>query len=263
MKLKNDNYYSNEADKEYMSVSQFKNFAGSYGLVGCEEKAMKKLRGEWVDKTTDALLVGSYVDSYFEGTLDDFKERNPQIFLKNGNLSAKFKKAEEIITRIERDEYFMKFMNGEKQVIVTGEICGAKWKGKLDVLIKDTAIVDLKVMADVKSKWVRDLGYLDFIRYWGYDIQAAVYQELVRQQTGKKLPFYFAVATKEEETDLYIIQATQNMIDEAMRTVERYMPRILDVKNGKVEPERCEQCNCCKHSKVLTKPITVEELMYL
>ena len=51
-----------------------------------------------------------------------------------------------IIARIERDEYFMKYMSGQKQVIMTGELFGAKWKIKIDSYIPDVAIVDLKVM---------------------------------------------------------------------------------------------------------------------
>ena len=58
-----------------MSVSQFKSFAGTDGKLACEAEAMAELRGEWEMKKTTALMVGSYVDSYFEGTLDDFKKR--------------------------------------------------------------------------------------------------------------------------------------------------------------------------------------------
>ena len=43
---------------------------------------MAKLRGEYQEEKTTALLVGSYVDSYFEGTLDKFKLENPEIFTK-------------------------------------------------------------------------------------------------------------------------------------------------------------------------------------
>lgn len=73
---------------------------------------------------------------------------------------------------------------------MTGELFGAKWKIKMDSYIPGVAIVDLKVMASITDlKWVKDIGYLDFVRYWGYDIQGAVYQEIVRQNTGEKLPF--------------------------------------------------------------------------
>ena len=84
----------------------------------------------------------------------------------------------------------MKFMSGKKQVIMTGELFGTKWKVKMDSYIPDIAIVDLKVMASItKLEWVRDIGYLDFVRYWGYDIQGAIYQEIVRQNTGRSYRF--------------------------------------------------------------------------
>ena len=225
-----ENYYSQEANKHYMSVSQFKDFAGTFGKMRCEFYAMEKLKGKWTDQKTLPLMVGSYVDSYFEGTLDTFKEENPEIFATEGALKAPYKKAEEIILRIERDEYFMRFLSGEKQRIMTCNLFGCNWKIKMDSYIPGVAIVDLKVMASItKPHWIRDFGYMDFIRYWGYDIQGAVYQEVVYQNTGQRLPFYIAVATKEDEPDIRIIQVTQPYLDEALNTVESNMSRILDV----------------------------------
>ena len=45
--LTSENYYSDIANYEYMSVSQFKDFAGTYGKLGCEEGAMAKIRGRY------------------------------------------------------------------------------------------------------------------------------------------------------------------------------------------------------------------------
>lgn len=42
--------------------------------------------------------------------------------------------------------------------------------------------------------------------------------------------------------------------------VEMNMPRILRVKNGEVEPDRCELCDCCRHNRVLKKPISIMDL---
>lgn len=261
MNLTTGNYYGAEANREYMSVSQFKDFAGTYGKMACEFYALEKMEGRWEDEKSTALMVGSYVDSYFEGTLDEFKKENPGLFKKDGGLKADYLKADEIIKRIERDEYFMKYMSGQKQVIMTGELFGSKWKIKMDSYIPGVAIVDLKVMASItKLEWVRDLGYLDFVRYWGYDIQGAVYQEIVRQNTGKKLPFYIAAATKEKAPDIRIIQITQNYLDEALSMVEANMPRIIRVKNGEEEPDRCELCDCCRDTRVLTEPISIDTL---
>ncbi len=122
MVLTAENYYSQKANEEYMSVSQFKDFCGTYGKMPCEFTAMEKLKGRWEEPKSKALMVGSYVDSYFEGTLYTFKKKNPDLFKRDGSLKAEFVKADEIIQRIERDSYFMKFMSGQKQVIMTGEL---------------------------------------------------------------------------------------------------------------------------------------------
>lgn len=145
---------------------------------------------------------------------------------------------------------------------MTGELFGTKWKIKMDSYLEDVAIVDLKIMRSITElKWVKDIGYLDFVRYWGYDIQGAIYQEIVRQNTGKKLPFYIAAATKEDEPDIRIIQITQNYLDEAMNSVESHIKRVLEVKNGESIPDRCELCDCCRHNRILTHPISIEDLV--
>ena len=262
MRLTEENYYSKEANLEYMSVSQFKDFVGTYGKRACEFEAMEKLFGRWNPPPTTPLLVGSYVDSYVEGTLDSFMERHPEVFTREGELKAPFRKAEEIIARIERDKYFMKYLSGKKQVIMTANIFGCDWKIKMDSYLPGVAIVDLKVMASITdNKWVKDIGYLDFVRYWGYDIQGSVYQKVVELNTGKKLPFYIAAATKENEPDIRIIHITQNYLDEALALVEANIKRVLEVKNGEALPDRCDACDCCKHNRVLKAPISILDLV--
>jgi len=262
MVLTAENYYSKEANEKYMSVSQYKDFAGTYGKMACEFSAIEKLEERWTQKKTTPLLVGSYVDSYFEGTLEEFKKANPEIFTQKGELKANYKQAERIIARMERDPLFMQYMSGEKQVIMTGELFGAEWKIKIDSFVRGIAITDLKVMASItKLEWVKDIGYLDFVRYWGYDIQGAIYQEIVYQNTGERPPFYIAAGTKEEEPNIEVIHVTQNYLDEAKHMVEMNMPRILRVKNGEAEPDRCEMCDCCRHTKVLKRPISITNLV--
>lgn len=262
MLLNNENYFSPEADREYLSVSQYKNFMGSLGKPACEAEAMALLNGEWEREKTTALMVGSYVDSHFEGSLDLFKAQNPDIFTKQGGLKADYKKAEEIINRIERDEVFMKYMSGQKQVIMTAEMFGAKWKIKIDSYLEGAAIVDLKVMRELhKAEYTKDYGYMDFIQYWGYDIQGAVYQEVVYQNTGKRLPFFIAAASKEKETDIELIWIPDEHLHEKLIEVEQNTPKILALKSGEVEPIRCGICDYCKHTKVLTKPIHFSELI--
>ena len=121
MILTAENYFSREADEAFLSVSQYKDFCGTYGKTGCEEHALAKLHGEWIENTEDsvALMVGSYVDAHFEGTLDLFKAKHPSIFKKDGSLYSQYNKANIMINRCERDELFMSYMSGQKQVIMT------------------------------------------------------------------------------------------------------------------------------------------------
>ena len=262
LKLTNENYFSQEANREYLSVSQYKDFIGTLGKTACESEAIAKLNGEWETEKTTALMVGSYVDAHFEGSLDLFKAQNPEIFTQKGTLKAEYKKAEEIINRIERDSKFMQFMSGEKQVIMTADLFGTPWKIKIDSYLPDLAIVDLKCMKDItEAFWVRDFGYMDFIQYWGYDIQGAVYQEVVYQNTGKRLPFYIAVADKTKEPNIEIIYIDDKHLREKLLEVESNASKILRLKNGDLEPLRCGTCDYCKHTKVLTKPIHFSELI--
>lgn len=257
-----ENYYTPEANQYYMSVSQYKQFAGTYGKVACEAEAMAVIRGEWEVPMTKAMLIGSYVDRYFEGTLEGFMAEHPEIFRRDGALKAEYEKAERMIGRAERDPLFMKYMSGEKQVIMTAEIFGVPWKIKMDSYLEGLAIVDLKCMASLtRLNWVRDIGYLDFVRYWGYDIQGAIYQEAVYQNTGKRLPFYIAGISKEVVPNIEVIHVQDTYLREALGMVELNMPRVLAVKNGAQSPIRCECCNYCRSSKVLRAPIGLADLV--
>ena len=232
LKLTESNYYSLQSDREYFSVSQFKSF------LRCEAATMAYLRGECQRETTTALLVGSYVDAFFEGTLEQFKAENPQIFKKDGSLKAEFSKAEEIIEKIKSDPLFMKFLSGDKQKIITFKEFGTNWKIKMDSYIKDICIADLKTARDIKG-----------LPKWRYDIQGAVYQRGVEKKTKKKLPFYLAVATKEDIVELGIFQIPQSTLDLALEEVAEAMPHLIEVKEGKIEPTRCEECDYCKRTR--------------
>lgn len=264
MTLTAENYYSQEANQAFISVSQYKDFIGTAGKPGCEAYALAKLHGEWVEnmEDSDALMVGSYVDSYFEGTLDMFKSHHPCMFKKDGSLLAKYIKANEMIARCERDQKFMQYMSGKKQVIMTAEMFGAMWKIKIDSYIEGKAIVDLKTTQQINKVFYHpDTGHLNFLSEWGYYIQGAVYQEVVRLNTGLQLPFFIAAVSKEKVPDIQLIAVEQPLLDEALTEVERNTPKIVQLKNNDFEPIRCEQCDYCKYTKVLTVPIWSSELL--
>lgn len=242
MILTNDNYYSPEANQEYMSVSQYKDFQR------CEAMALASLRGEWERPMTTALMVGSYIDAWFEGTLVEFCRAHPEIFKKNGTLKADFIQAEEIIEFVQKDPMFMRYMSGKKQIILTSEMFGTKWKIKIDSYHPDK-IVDLKVMRSME----RIMGK-SFVEHWGYDLQMAIYAAV----EGHDLATYLAVVTKQDPPDKDIISIPRWRRVELLEEVERNMPHILAVKSGKVPPVRCGVCEYCRATKMLTEPIDFE-----
>lgn len=253
--MDNSNYYSSENAIKFMSASQFK------GFRQCPAKTVAEIYGKYKRKSETALLVGSYVDAYFEGTLNDFKENHPEVFLKTGGLKAEFRKAEECIARATSDEYFMHMMSGEKQKIVTGTIANVEFKGKLDSYIPNEAIVDLKCMKSAEMVWdEKQRKKIHFIEAWGYDIQLAIYQELIYQETKERLRCYIAVVTKEDVPDIQVLEVPQERLDECLMLVETKAEYYQNMKDGYTEPFRCEKCDYCKATKKLTRAIPYTEL---
>lgn len=252
MILTNENYFSAEMQKKYMGVSQYKSFEA------CPACAMAEINSIYKRQMTPALLVGSYIDAHFEGTLDLFKAQHPELFKRDGGLKAEYTKAEEIINRIERDDMFMKYMSGKKQVIMTGNIAGVDIKIKIDSLCSDK-IVDLKIMRDFEPIYKPEQGRLPWYEAWRYDLQGAVYREIYRQNTGEKLPFYLAAATKETVPDIGIWHIGDETLDFELARFAENVPVYDAMKSGAMDAPRCEKCDYCKQTKVLTEAIESED----
>lgn len=241
MKLTEDNYFSQEAEAYYTGSTQIKNF------IKCESEALAKINGEWVEEKSDALIQSSYIDEYFSGTLEKFKSEHPEIFTLKGELRSNYKQLDDIIAQTETDEFFMKYIKGESQVIMTGVISGVPIKIKIDSFHKDKCIVDLKAIKDLKPIWNDELKAKEnFIDYYDYILQGALYQEIVRQNTGEQLPFIIAVLTKEKFSERALLQIPQPLLDEKLVFLENYLPHIKNLKEGKIDPTECEKCDYYK-----------------
>lgn len=254
MKLTQDNYYSQKANQAYFSVSQFKDF------MKCPAMAMAKLSGEYDEEFGRALLLGSYVDEMLTGTRKSqmvfLEENQSELFKKNGDPYADVVQAMETIERIKKQPLMMKHLGGKHQVIMTGEIEGVPFKIRMDSYKEGEFIADLKYMKSLRSPNL----FEPMVKYWGYDIQAAVYQEIVRQNTGKTLPFFFVVATKEQPAHLAVGEISQWNMDEALETVKKSIVHYQKIKTGELPAERCEDygCDFCTTTKVITEPIDTD-----
>ena len=277
MKLTNKNYYGKAANNSFMSVSQFKQFSK------CEAMALAELKGEYERPKSKALLLGSFVDEMLTGTkksqIQFIVENRSEIFQKSSKLSkmdddgliaiatdyftnifdaenkpyAEIVQALETIEKIKKQPLMMKHFKSKHQVIMTGEIAGVPFKIKMDNYKPGEFIADGKYMASLRSPNL----FEPMVKYWGYDIQGAVYQEIVYQNTGERLPFYLDIATKETPTHLAVAEIKQYDLDEALEIVIKNAPRYQAIKNGEIEPERCEEydCNYCTETYIITEPI--------
>lgn len=224
-----------------MSASQFKAFER------CEAAALAELAGEYAPQGSPSICIGSYVDAYFSGTMEAFREENPRIFKRDGSLKAEYHQAEAVVRRIERDPMFMRYLSGEHQKIMTGRIAGVPFKIKMDSYHPGKAIVDLKVMRDFRPVYVHGKGRVPFAEAWGYDIQGAVY----RAVEGSGLPFVLAAATREPEPDIALLVIPGDVLDAALERVEAKAARFAAIKAGTIRAERCGRCDYCKATKVL------------
>lgn len=265
MKVTHSNYFSKKVRSRYMSASTFKNIVGTtVEAKGCPAKEIAKRNG-WepeFKKDQTALLVGSYVDAYFEGTIDEFIYNNQGIISSKGatkgQLKTEFQHALKIIKYIERDNLFMSAMSGEKQKIVQGSIDGIDYIGKLDVCF-DSQIVDLKVMKDMSSQYIEGIGKVNFIKAWGYDIQLAIYQELEYQMTGVRKECMIACCTKQKPPQKAIISIPQDVLDEALGYVKFQSDVIREFISGKYT-ERCEKCDYCLETKNIDRITSYYEM---
>ena len=250
-KLNADNYYQHSG---YFSVSLFKSFQK------CPACAMATMRGEWKPEKSKALILGSFVDEALTGTEESMRhfllKNEKDIYKKGGGKYAEFVQAEEAIEAIKKQPLMMHYLNGEHQRIMTGEIEGVPFKIKMDSYKPGQYIADLKYMKSLRSPNM----FEPMVKYWGYDIQAACYQEIVRQNTGKTLPFLFVVATKETPCHLGVGEISQYNMDDALEVVRKNIKRYQAMRNGEIEADRCEDYNCdyCTTTKVITQAIDTD-----
>ena len=261
-------YYGTDANMRYMSASQMKSFLGTPGIGACEERSVMEAQGRWTRPESKALAIGSYIDVMLTGTEEEqhaFRESHPEMISSRGptkgQLKAEYKVADAMIARAFEDAdnggIFMRSLVGERQKVVTGEIHGHAFKGRIDVL-GDGFITDLKTVENVNKRYYNE-GYWDFIGWWGYDLQGAIYQELVYQETGNRLPFFIAALSKQVPCDIDLIQIPQDRLDEAMsRMTQSSLDRIAALKNGEESPKRCGRCDWCRSTKVIKKPRILE-----
>lgn len=241
-------------NQKYMGVSQFKGFLPRYG--GCEAMAVAKL-DDWAEEPNDAFLLGGYVHAWNSGDLPEFMAENPGLFKKDGSLYAKFAIGDDLINTLRDDPLIEKAREGQKEVIMTGELFGMPWKTMIDIYNpKLKVITDLKTCREIrKTYWNEEMRErLNFILHWGYDWQMAIYAEVERQFRGGEDYFqpHIIAVSKEDPPDKEIIHFGTEFIPDVLAEMEIYAERIKGLWQGEIEPIGCGSCSYCRSKKKLT-----------
>lgn len=265
VKLNRKNYYSNKTDWGYQSATWFKKF------MSCEAEALAELKGDWnPEQDATPLLVGNYLHSYFESRRIHgwFKRKHPEIVSTRGATKGQLKReyavADQMIETLDSDPTFRELYQGDKELIVSGKIGGVEWKGKLDCFADNHKyFVDLKTTQDLNKRfWMADeRRWGSFIEAYNYPLQMAVYQELIRQQFDDEATPIIAAVTKQDPPDKALISIPQDLLDYWLDKVIELQPHIEQVKNGEVEPTRCEHCEYCRATKRLDGIISLYDLV--
>jgi len=265
MILNDDNYFSQESNEKFMSVSQFKQ--GVEELGGCETKMVAELKGEYQRSYSTALTVGSYIHVAFEDetAFDNFVMKNQErIYTKQGKPKAEFIQADKMIQTLKNDKFCMYALQGEKEVIYTGELFGVEWKIKIDNINHEKGFFsDIKSTQELRKRYWSDRfkRYVSFVESYGYDIQMAVYQEIIRQNTGRIYNPFIVAITKESTPDKAIIHFDEEKLKDALEYVSEHIDSVVAAKVGERDAHRCEKCEYCRSTKKLTTTISVDVLL--
>lgn len=253
MLLTQENYFSKEANKEYISVSQFKSF------VECEAQTLHNIEigGE---NEKQAFLEGKLFENWVAGDRALFMAQHPEMVSTRGatagQLKAEFNKVIKAAERFLEQDFFKDIINKcEKQVILTGEIEGVKVKCALDLFDRETnSIYDIKCMKDFKEQWNKEeKSYVPWYYIYGYVLQLAVYREIVRQNFGEPKEIGLMAASKEEEPDLQAKSFSSELLDLELEYFKNNVKRYNDIKKGIVAPTYCGECSYCKSIKQITR----------
>ena len=259
--LTTENYYTPEADRDYLSCSQFEDF------LKCEAAAVAKYEGRYTPEKSEAFLVGNFFHTAFEGpeAHERFIEENKDAILtRQGKPRAAFAKAIEMIETAKNDPFIRNLIDvpGENEKIMTGNLFGHyPWKIRLDKYINvpgfPRTIIDWKTVANIREQMWSDREHkrVSFVEGFSYMFRAAVYMEIEKEVSGKETdPFFWLVCiSKQDPPDKEVIDLNDRQrLDLELEKVKEHIWHIQQIKDGMIKPKRCGKCAYCRATKKIS-----------
>lgn len=158
------------------------------------------------ETVTEQFAVAPNVDRRTKAGKEAYSEFQKEAESKTIVTADMYQQAEEMCNALKRNEFVQKLLAGEKEVVffwnddLTGEAC----KCRVDCIVE---IGDIPLIVDLKS--ANNANTDSFVREaikYGYHMQAAMYSEGVKKNTGKEHGFVFVVIEKEPPYSVNILQ---------------------------------------------------------
>lgn len=237
-----------------MSNSQWKNW------LRCPSAAKAQMEGKYKPETTDAMLIGSFVDAalttpeLFEKWKADHADDINDKRSKTPKLTAKFEGAVAMIDRVKSDPVFKQIATKAKgQVVLRGQIMGREWLYMADWIMDAKTgpiLLDLKTAADFDDKWVEINGrnakvpWYDAFGYWR---QLAVGRELYHQNHGIYPACGIVAVTKQDPPALgvWVMEDVPRLEAEILR-IEELNGLVMSYKDGLIPTTECGECPWCR-----------------
>jgi hypothetical protein len=257
--IDSSNYYSPESNFQYMNSTQYGNW------IECEAKEKAIQNGEFEEEENRTFILGNYVHSWNDNTMEEYIEKyRHHLFKRGGEKYSDVKKCDAVIETFERDEFItflLRDKNAEKEIIAVSYFASVWWKVRIDDWnLEKTRIIDVKTSGDMHKKyWDNDeRKYVNFVEHYNYMRQMAIYQKAVKNKfnISDDIQVLLVVGEKNYIADKMVVNMSDpDRFEYELRKIEENMPRILRVKYGLEEPNRCGVCDYCKSTKQLSSTV--------
>lgn len=254
MNLTDATYYSLEADREYMSNSQLKNW------MKCAAAEKARQSGEYIEPEATHFIGGRFAHllALEPEKRESFIAENPGRFTLKGTVRAEFSWIEPAIEAMNRQPVFAGMLaNGTHEVTIEFTLGGIMWKCRIDNLrADDDQFDDLKFMRDFADSWSKtERAYVPWWQSYDYRQQMAIYREAIRQEYGKTCTPNLIGVTKQDPPDFDWIQFRDaDALAASLANVEAVLPMVVAWKSGDETAPRCESCRYCRATKQIKKP---------
>ena len=295
MELTRENYYSIEANRAYMSNSQWGDWqkceaaARAQHVIGGDPDRPGTVTdaGGYCPPDKDYFVLGRWMHEMvlqspgWRQAADDLSHltlgRSGVMRLKKGDWNQSGELCQRMLKRWQQETDLHGLLAGEKEVMLTGSIAGIPWRCAIDSLDVPRRLVgDLKTPRSVAADWVNTRldswadGSPKRVKVPWYEVHnyprqlAGVYRYMAWLHTGEWLDPTIVAIVKYPEPVVRAYGWSEEQVkargEWELERIKERMPRVVAVRDGDAEPTRCGECQYCRITDRSYGDVMVDEL---